>query len=141
MKHFLCAFLLFFFLFQMPGAEGQERQAEVETIDAYHGGQPDLIAQATDEGVQDEVAEDSTDVTEDPPVEDPPEEDEPTIWQEFWAWLRINWVAFLLGLIGVVEIVVNLTPTQKDNAWFIWLREIIQSIIPNRKSGGGTHSK
>lgn len=139
MKHFLIATLLFFCLLYAPGAEGQQSNSEIETVDPYQSENlPDLIAQATDDaGV---VTEDSTSVTEDPPVEDPVEE-EPTIWQQFWGWLKLNWVAFLLGLIGVIEIVVNLTPTQKDNAWFLWLREIIQSIIPNRKSGGGTHSK
>jgi hypothetical protein len=143
MKHFLIATLLFCFLLHIPGAEGQESNSEIESVDQYQSEQaPDLIAQATDDaGVDDEViTQDSTGTAEEPPVEDPVEED-PTIWQEFWGWLKLNWVAFLLGLIGVIEIVVNLTPTQKDNAWFIWLREIIQSIIPNRRSGGGTHSK
>lgn len=139
MKHFLLATLLFFFLFHAPGADGQESTPESETIEYQSDQLPDLLAQAT-EGEEEVIAEDST-VTEDPPVEEPVEDEEPTIWQQFWGWLKLNWVAFLLGLIGVIEIVVNLTPTQKDNAWFLWLREIIQSIIPNRKSGGGTHSK
>ena len=57
----------------------------------------------------------------------------------FWEWVKINWSLALFSLLGIIEIIVSLTPTEKDNAWFKWLRDFLQGILPNRKSGGGSH--
>ena len=60
----------------------------------------------------------------------------------WFEWIKINWgriVAILISLLGVVEIIVQLTPTEKDNAWFRWLKNIVSMIVPNYKSGGGIH--
>jgi hypothetical protein len=69
-----------------------------------------------------------------------PAPEEPTVWEQIWAWLKVNWAEALLGLMLIIETIVNLTPTERDNAWFKWLRDIVNSIIPNRKKGGGTHT-
>lgn len=62
----------------------------------------------------------------------------------WFDWLTENWlevVGILSALLVMLETIVRLTPTKKDDAWFNWLRKIIDVILPNRKSGGGTHSR
>ncbi len=38
-----------------------------------------------------------------------------------------------------IKIIINLTPTEKDNKIFGWLDNIFNVIIPNYKKGGGKH--
>jgi len=57
-------------------------------------------------------------------------------------WLIENYVdivAILAGLIAVAEIVVNLTPSEKDNSVLLKIKNLISAVFPNFKSGGGTH--
>ena len=51
----------------------------------------------------------------------------------------VDLVAILAGLIAVAEIVVNLTPSEKDNSVLLKIKNLISAIVPNFKSGGGTH--
>ena len=44
-----------------------------------------------------------------------------------------NWAALLLGLMALAKIVVNLTPTEKDNKIFGYLDILIDAIISDRK--------
>ena len=55
----------------------------------------------------------------------------------FLEILTENWKVIGLSLIPVVEIIVKLTPTEKDNSVLRW----IFSIFPNIKKGGGVHKK
>ena len=55
-------------------------------------------------------------------------------------FLQEHWIALLIGILAFGKIVVNLTPTEKDNKVFAWLDSLINSIIPNLKKGGGTHA-
>ena len=48
-------------------------------------------------------------------------------------------IAIVVGLIGVAEIVVNLTPSEKDNSVLLKIKNALSAIIPNFKRGGGTH--
>lgn len=57
-----------------------------------------------------------------------------------WSWATDNWVALLFGFMAFVKIIVNLTPTDKDNKIFAWFDTILNAIFPNRKTGGGTHT-
>ncbi len=52
-------------------------------------------------------------------------------------WILENWAALVLGIMGFAKIVVNLTPTQADNAIFGLLDNFINMLIPNLKKGGG----
>lgn len=57
-------------------------------------------------------------------------------------WLIENYVdlvAIVAGLIAVAEIVVNLTPSEKDNSVLLKIKNLISAVVPNFKSGGGTH--
>jgi len=54
-------------------------------------------------------------------------------------FLSANWAPLLLGLLAFAKIVVNLTPTEKDNKVFEWIDKIIDFFIPNLRSGGGKH--
>lgn len=67
-------------------------------------------------------------------TDDPPEEK-----RTLWEIIKENWWALILGLIGFIEVIVTITPTEKDNTWLKWLKNIVQGIIPNKKSGGGKH--
>lgn len=44
-----------------------------------------------------------------------------------------NWAELLIGLAAFAKIIVNLTPTEKDNVVFGWIDTLINSIIPDRK--------
>ena len=54
-------------------------------------------------------------------------------------FLKGNWAGLLLPLMAFLKIVVNLTPTKSDNGIFGILDTLINLIVPNNKSGGGTH--
>jgi hypothetical protein len=60
----------------------------------------------------------------------------------FMNWLIENYtdvIAILVGLIGVAEIIVNLTPSEKDNSILLKIKNGLAAIFPNFKVGGGTH--
>ena len=56
-------------------------------------------------------------------------------------FLKENWMPLLLALMGFMKVVVNLTPSEKDNKIFAWLDGFIDFFIPNLKKGGGKHAK
>lgn len=48
-----------------------------------------------------------------------------------------NWGTLVLGLLGFLDVVARLTPTEKDNSIVNLLVTVINAIIPNFKKGGG----
>ena len=44
-----------------------------------------------------------------------------------------NWAALAVASLAFLKVVVNLTPTEKDNAIFGYLDSIINAIIPDRR--------
>lgn len=54
-----------------------------------------------------------------------------------WDFLKKNWEQLLLGFLALFEIVVRLTPTEKDNNLLRWLQSILDALIPNRAKDGG----
>ena len=48
-------------------------------------------------------------------------------------------IAIVVGLVAVAEIVVNLTPSEKDNSILLKIKNTLSAIIPNFRKGGGTH--
>ena len=59
-------------------------------------------------------------------------------------WFVENWlelIGILSGLIGVAEIVVLLTPTEKDNTVLDRIKSALSAVIPNLRKGGGVHGK
>jgi hypothetical protein len=48
-------------------------------------------------------------------------------------FLSQHWLELLIGLLAFLKIIVNLTPTEKDNKVFGWLDSIINAIIPDQK--------
>ena len=49
-------------------------------------------------------------------------------------FLMQNWGELLIGLLAFVKIIVNLTPTEKDNQVFGWVDSLISMIVSdNRK--------
>jgi len=49
-----------------------------------------------------------------------------------------NWGALLLGILGFIDLVARLTPTEKDNSIINFLMTLFNAIIPNFKKGGGS---
>ena len=47
--------------------------------------------------------------------------------------IKQHWIELLLGLLAFLKIVVNLTPTEKDNKVFGWLDSLINAIVPDKK--------
>ena len=45
----------------------------------------------------------------------------------------------VMALVLLLEIVVNLTPSEKDNSILLKIKNVISFIFPNRRSGGGKH--
>jgi hypothetical protein len=43
-----------------------------------------------------------------------------------------NWAELILGLMAFVKVVINLTPTEKDNQIFGYLDSLINMIIADR---------
>jgi len=49
-----------------------------------------------------------------------------------------NWGALLMGILGFIDLVARLTPTEKDNSIVNFLMTLFNAIIPNFKKGGGS---
>ena len=45
----------------------------------------------------------------------------------------------VMALILILEIVVNLTPSDKDNSILLKIKNVIAFLFPNRRKGGGKH--
>jgi hypothetical protein len=56
-------------------------------------------------------------------------------------FLRFNGAEILLGAFAFLKIVVNLTPTKKDDDIFGMLDKFINFFVPNNRVGGGTFPK
>ena len=52
---------------------------------------------------------------------------------EMIEFLIENWAALLIGLAAFAKVVVNLTPTEKDNMVFGYLDLLINAIVSDRK--------
>tara|TARA_Y100001973_G_C5200366_1_gene337189 strand:+ start:2116 stop:2301 length:186 start_codon:yes stop_codon:yes gene_type:complete len=50
-----------------------------------------------------------------------------------------NWLELLVAFLALVKVVVNLTPTEKDNQVFTYIDKIINSIVPNKNKKGKKH--
>ena len=50
-------------------------------------------------------------------------------------FILANWAALLLGLMAFAKVVVNLTPTTKDNMIFGYVDLLVDAIIPDRRKG------
>lgn len=55
-------------------------------------------------------------------------------------FVKLNWLELLLGLMALLKVITNLSPSKKDNQIFSWLDSVFNAIVPNYKKGGGTHA-
>ena len=46
-----------------------------------------------------------------------------------------HWAELLLAFMAFIKIIVNLTPTEKDNKVFGWIDVLINSVISDRRKG------
>lgn len=58
--------------------------------------------------------------------------------QSLFSWAAFNWVGLVTILLFILQIVVNLTPTDKDDNVFNLFKRLANAIIPSNKRGGGT---
>ena len=49
------------------------------------------------------------------------------------SFILENWAALTLAALALVKVIVNLTPTEKDNKVFGYLDLLINTIIADRK--------
>lgn len=70
------------------------------------------------------------------PAEGAPEESD---GGGFWQFIKSHLVEVFLALFALLEIIVRATPTQKDDSILNFIKSIFDSIIPNRRTGGGLH--
>lgn len=57
-------------------------------------------------------------------------------------WLMNNWteiMAIMVALVPLLDIIVRLTPTKKDDTLLGFVKKFLDKFFPNRKKGGGTH--
>lgn len=52
--------------------------------------------------------------------------------------LADNWGNILLALLALSEIITRLVPSVKDNSIFNFFIRILNTVVPNKQSGGGT---
>ena len=44
-----------------------------------------------------------------------------------------NWGELLIGVMAFIKIVVNITPTEKDNMVFGWMDSLVNMVVSDRK--------
>lgn len=49
--------------------------------------------------------------------------------------------ALIIPVMAVLKVIVNITPSEKDNKIFEKIDKLLDAIIPNLKKGGGTHNE
>lgn len=54
-------------------------------------------------------------------------------------YVKANLVVLIYALIALIEVIVRLTPTDKDNSLLSALKALLDKLIPNRRVGGGTY--
>jgi hypothetical protein len=47
--------------------------------------------------------------------------------------LKNHWAEIALGVLALLKVIVNITPTEKDNKVFGWMDSLINAIIPDKK--------
>lgn len=71
------------------------------------------------------------------PIEVHVEFSSPSPNQSWGNWLLQNLFALIALVLVIGEIIARKTPTEKDNANLLWLRNLFNFIFGNRKAGGG----
>lgn len=56
------------------------------------------------------------------------------------VWLQAHWGAVLFVALGIFEIIVRVTPSERDNSIFNFLKSLLDKLLPNAKVGGGLHA-
>ena len=58
----------------------------------------------------------------------------------FKDFLSAHWAALVWALMSLLEVVVRLTPTARDNSVLNFVKMILDSLVPNARTGGGEHT-
>jgi hypothetical protein len=79
----------------------------------------------------------AADTTETPPEPSPSADDSKNIFAVLWAWIMANKEAAIAMLLFLLDAIVRLTPTEKDNNLLRIFQSWLDKVLPNRKKGGG----
>ena len=52
---------------------------------------------------------------------------------------NLTWQEIVLAVVAVFEVIVRLTPSEKDNTILAKIIWVLNKIIPKRKKNGNTH--
>lgn len=55
------------------------------------------------------------------------------------GFIKDYWALLLPAILALVEVIVRITPTTKDDSVFNFLKYLLDKIIPNARAGGGQH--
>jgi hypothetical protein len=55
-----------------------------------------------------------------------------------WTIVQDNWGALIAAFLGFLEVIIRLTPSEKDNSIFNFIKKILDWLIPNKASPGGS---
>lgn len=103
-----------------PGYQAQALTSDQETFVVDHQNIAPAVAMQEEGGVAVEADTSNAEVS------------------EAGNFVKDNWIALVFGLLGFIELIVRLTPSEKDNSIFNWLTSLINALLPNLKKGGGT---
>lgn len=53
--------------------------------------------------------------------------------------MDLSWHEIVLAIVGLLEIIVRLTPTDKDNSILNKIIWVVNKLIPNKTKRGNTH--
>lgn len=125
----LCLSTLFF---TPPEMQGQTKDNTEQVQQVYSQVAP----------VDDTTVQDAPTPADDGPVDEDTGTDEPkdAFFALLMAWIKTHTAEFVLAFLAILKIIVNLTPTEQDNKWYDIVERILNSIFPNLKKGGGTHT-
>jgi len=54
-------------------------------------------------------------------------------------FILTNWLELLVAVMALMKVIVNLTPTEKDNQVFSYIDKLINAVVPNKNKKGKKH--
>lgn len=70
------------------------------------------------------------------PIQSDPLQSDDVGWLNY---VKSNFVTLAYALIAILEVIVRITPTERDNSLLSALKSLLDKLIPNRRVGGGTY--
>jgi hypothetical protein len=129
----MAVFAVTLFVVLPPTGAHAKKPTEVKSLPV-----DELVAPAPEVDTM-QSSDDSTDTTTPPPMDDGGSGggDSKNLFAVVWSWLLANKEAAIGLLLLVLDALVRLTPTEKDNNLLRLVQSWIDKLIPNYRKGGG----